>query len=122
GTPVGLPHAVCSALSTAMRVSLLLLLACTAVLAAQARADEPGEPEVLVRKVQEYAQKASAMAKSALSRVQESEVAQQARYPRVPLATPACSTTLAWYSAAWGMPFSRISSSFWLSFCRSSSL
>ncbi|KQK74510.1 apolipoprotein C-III [Amazona aestiva] len=62
-----------------MRVSLLLLLACTAVLAAQARADEPGEPEVLVRKVQEYAQKASAMAKSALSRVQESEVAQQAR-------------------------------------------
>ncbi|NXK80799.1 APOC3 protein, partial [Amazona guildingii] len=62
-----------------MRVSLLLLLACTAVLAAQARADEPGEPEVLVRKVQEYAQKASAMAKSALSRVQGSEVAQQAR-------------------------------------------
>ncbi|KAM8989497.1 apolipoprotein C-III [Ara ararauna] len=62
-----------------MRASLLLLLACTAVLAAQARADEPGEPEVLVRKVQEYAQKASAMAKSALSRVQESEVAQQAR-------------------------------------------
>ncbi|XP_005143587.1 apolipoprotein C-III [Melopsittacus undulatus] len=62
-----------------MRVSLLLLLACTAVLAAQARADEPGEPEVLVRKVQEYAQKASAMAKSALSRVQESEVAQHAR-------------------------------------------
>ncbi|XP_030361532.1 apolipoprotein C-III [Strigops habroptila] len=62
-----------------MRVSLLLLLACTAVLAAQARADASGGPEALVQKVQEYAQKASAMAKSALSRVQESEVAQQAR-------------------------------------------
>uniref|UniRef100_A0A8C3J4Z0 Apolipoprotein C-III n=1 Tax=Calidris pygmaea TaxID=425635 RepID=A0A8C3J4Z0_9CHAR len=44
-----------------------------------AGADTPGEPEALLRKVQEYAQKATAMAKNAFSRVQESEVAQQAR-------------------------------------------
>ncbi|KAM6107734.1 apolipoprotein C-III [Pterocles gutturalis] len=62
-----------------MKPSLLLLLGCTAVLAAQARADTPGEPEALVKKVQEYAQKASAMAKSAISTVQESEAMQQAR-------------------------------------------
>ncbi|NXS94677.1 APOC3 protein, partial [Jacana jacana] len=62
-----------------MKASLLLALVCTAVLAAGARADTPREPETLVRKVQEYAQKASAVAKSALSMVQESEAAQLAR-------------------------------------------
>ncbi|XP_014805035.1 PREDICTED: apolipoprotein C-III [Calidris pugnax] len=62
-----------------MKASLLLALVCMAVLAAGARADTPGEPEALLRKVQEYAQKATAMAKNAFSRVQESEVAQQAR-------------------------------------------
>ncbi|NWX76927.1 APOC3 protein, partial [Alca torda] len=62
-----------------MKASLLLALVCTAVLAAGARADSPREPETLVRKVQEYAQKATAMAKSAFSMVQESEAAQQAR-------------------------------------------
>ncbi|NXK25071.1 APOC3 protein, partial [Arenaria interpres] len=62
-----------------MKASLLLALVCTAVLAAGARADTPGQPEALVRKVQEYAQKATAMAKSAFSMVQESEAAQQAR-------------------------------------------
>ncbi|NWQ98295.1 APOC3 protein, partial [Burhinus bistriatus] len=62
-----------------MKASLLLALVCTAVLAAGARADSPREPETLVRKVQEYAQKATAMAKTAFSMVQESEVAQQAR-------------------------------------------
>ncbi|KAM9269265.1 apolipoprotein C-III [Morus bassanus] len=62
-----------------MKASLLLALVCTAVLAAGARADTPGEPEALVRKVQEYAQKAATMAKSAFTTVQESEVAQQAR-------------------------------------------
>ncbi|XP_075028805.1 apolipoprotein C-III [Calonectris borealis] len=62
-----------------MKASLLLVLVCTAVLAAGARADAPREPEALVRRVQEYAQKASAMAKTAFSSVQESEAAQQAR-------------------------------------------
>ncbi|KAM6370449.1 apolipoprotein C-III [Pluvialis apricaria] len=62
-----------------MKASLLLTLVCTAVLAAGARADSPGEPETLVRKVQEYAQKATAMAKTAFTMVQESEAAQQAR-------------------------------------------
>ncbi|KAM7082827.1 apolipoprotein C-III [Ciconia maguari] len=62
-----------------MKASLLLVLVCVAVLAAGARADAPGEPEALVRKVQEFAQKATAMAKTAFGTVQESEVAQQAR-------------------------------------------
>ncbi|KAM6045118.1 apolipoprotein C-III isoform 2-T2 [Theristicus caerulescens] len=62
-----------------MKASLLLALVCVAVLAAGARADAPEEPEALVRKVQEYAQKATAAAKSAFSMVQESEAAQQAR-------------------------------------------
>ncbi|NXE78864.1 APOC3 protein, partial [Cochlearius cochlearius] len=62
-----------------MKASLLLVLGCAAVLAAGARADAPEEPEALVRKVQEYAQKATAMAKTALSSVRESEAAQQAR-------------------------------------------
>ncbi|NWS64186.1 APOC3 protein, partial [Chunga burmeisteri] len=62
-----------------MKASLLLLLVSTAILATGARADAPGEPEALVRKVQEYAQKATAMAKSAFSMVQDSEAAQQAR-------------------------------------------
>ncbi|XP_010573393.1 PREDICTED: apolipoprotein C-III [Haliaeetus leucocephalus] len=62
-----------------MKASLLLALVCTAVLVARARADTPGEPETLVRKVQEYAQKATAMAKTAFSMVQESDAAQQAR-------------------------------------------
>ncbi|XP_039577966.1 apolipoprotein C-III-like [Passer montanus] len=62
-----------------MKVSLLFLLACTAVLALGARADSPEEPKALVQKVQELAQKATAMAKEAFSRVRESEAAQQAR-------------------------------------------
>ncbi|NXW07168.1 APOC3 protein, partial [Fregetta grallaria] len=62
-----------------MKASLLLALVCTAILAAGARADTLREPEVLVRRVQEYAQKATDMAKTAFSSVQESEAAQQAR-------------------------------------------
>ncbi|NWV45608.1 APOC3 protein, partial [Daphoenositta chrysoptera] len=61
-----------------MKASLLFLLACTAVLAVGARADTPEEPKALVQKVQELAQKATAMAKDAFSRVRESEAAQQA--------------------------------------------
>ncbi|XP_053942923.1 apolipoprotein C-III-like [Cuculus canorus] len=68
---------MCSALSPAMKALLLFLLVCVAVLAA--RADTPKEPEPLVKKMQELAQKASAMAKSAISIVRESEVAQQTR-------------------------------------------
>ncbi|NWI67363.1 APOC3 protein, partial [Todus mexicanus] len=62
-----------------MRASILLLLACTAVLAAGARDDTSGEPDTLVKKVQEYAQKVTAKVKSAFSSLQESEAAQQAR-------------------------------------------
>ncbi|NWY14944.1 APOC3 protein, partial [Aphelocoma coerulescens] len=62
-----------------MKASLLFLLACTAVLAVGARADKPEEPKALVQKVQELAQKATAMAKEAFSRVRESEAAYQAR-------------------------------------------
>ncbi|NXH13042.1 APOC3 protein, partial [Bucco capensis] len=62
-----------------MKASILLLLACTALLAAGARADTAEETQLLVKRVQEYAQKATAMVKSAFSSVQESEAAQQAR-------------------------------------------
>ncbi|NWI56438.1 APOC3 protein, partial [Calyptomena viridis] len=62
-----------------MKASLLLLLACMGILAVGARADTPEEPKALVQKVQEFAQKATAMAKDAYSRVRDSEVAQQAR-------------------------------------------
>ncbi|XP_071432351.1 apolipoprotein C-III [Pithys albifrons albifrons] len=70
---------MCSALSPAMKVSLLLLLACTAVLAVGTRADTSEEPKALVQKFQELAQKATTMAKDAFTRVRESKVAQQAR-------------------------------------------
>ncbi|NXP23921.1 APOC3 protein, partial [Scytalopus superciliaris] len=62
-----------------MKASLLLLLACTAVLAVGARADTPEEPKALVQKVQELAQKAMAVARDAFTRVRESEMAQLAR-------------------------------------------
>ncbi|XP_064029077.1 apolipoprotein C-III-like [Pogoniulus pusillus] len=62
-----------------MKGSILLLLACTAVLAATARADTSEQPETLVKKVQEYAQKASSMVKGAFNTLQESDMAQQAR-------------------------------------------
>ncbi|NWS82867.1 APOC3 protein, partial [Toxostoma redivivum] len=62
-----------------MKASLLFLLACTAVLALGARADTPGEPKALVQKVQELAQKASAMAKDVYSRARDSEAVRQAR-------------------------------------------
>ncbi|NXX43329.1 APOC3 protein, partial [Tricholaema leucomelas] len=62
-----------------MKGSILFLLACTAVLAATARADTSEQPEAVVKKVQEYAQKASAMVKGAFNTLQESEMTQQAR-------------------------------------------
>ncbi|NXN83926.1 APOC3 protein, partial [Bombycilla garrulus] len=61
-----------------MKASLLFLLACAAVLAVGARADEPDGAKALVQKVQELAEKASAIAKDAFSRVRESEAMQQA--------------------------------------------
>ncbi|NXX75005.1 APOC3 protein, partial [Urocolius indicus] len=62
-----------------MKPSLLLALVCAAVLAAGARAHTREDPEPLVKKVREYAQKATAMVKDALTTVKESEVALQAR-------------------------------------------
>ncbi|NXH54914.1 APOC3 protein, partial [Rhabdornis inornatus] len=62
-----------------MKASLLFLLACTAVLAVGARADAPEEPKALVQKVQELAQKATAMAKDVYSRARDSEAVRQAR-------------------------------------------
>ncbi|NWY35540.1 APOC3 protein, partial [Pheucticus melanocephalus] len=62
-----------------MKASLLFLLACAAVLALGARADSSEDSKALVQKVQELAQKVSAMTKDAFSRVRESEAAQQAR-------------------------------------------
>lgn len=56
-----------------------------------AGADKTEEPKALVQKVQELAQKATAMAKDAFSRVRDSEAAQQARCPRTP---PALSLSL----------------------------
>ncbi|XP_054032157.1 apolipoprotein C-III [Dryobates pubescens] len=62
-----------------MKGSILLLFVCVAALAAAARADTGEQPKELVRKVQEYTQKATAMVKHAFTTLQESEVAQQAR-------------------------------------------
>ncbi|XP_061870095.1 apolipoprotein C-III [Colius striatus] len=62
-----------------MKPSLLLALVCTAVLAVGARAYTSEEPEPLLEKVREYAQKATAMVKNALTTVKESEVALHAR-------------------------------------------
>uniref|UniRef100_A0A8C9EGH7 Apolipoprotein C-III n=1 Tax=Pavo cristatus TaxID=9049 RepID=A0A8C9EGH7_PAVCR len=58
-----------SALSPAMKVSILLLLICTAILAT----------EVVVKKVQEYVKQATEAVKTAFTTVHESEAAQQAR-------------------------------------------
>uniref|UniRef100_A0A8D0EII9 Apolipoprotein C-III n=1 Tax=Strix occidentalis caurina TaxID=311401 RepID=A0A8D0EII9_STROC len=62
-----------------MKASLLLVLGCAAVLVVGAR-----KGGVLLQKVREYAQKATAVAKTALSTVQELEAAQQARCPPPP--------------------------------------
>ncbi|XP_062450637.1 apolipoprotein C-III [Rhea pennata] len=62
-----------------MKVSLLLALVCTAVLAAGARAEAPAEPAALTATVREYVQQAADVARSVLATVQESEAAQQAR-------------------------------------------
>uniref|UniRef100_A0A8C3QMV4 Uncharacterized protein n=1 Tax=Cyanoderma ruficeps TaxID=181631 RepID=A0A8C3QMV4_9PASS len=51
---------------------------------ALAGADAPEESKALVQKVQELAEKATGMAKGALSKVQDSEAAQQARCPPNP--------------------------------------
>ncbi|KAM9369984.1 apolipoprotein C-III [Phaethornis superciliosus] len=61
-----------------MKLSLLFALICTAVLAVGARAEGPEEPEAL-RSVQEYTQKATAMAKETFTALRDSEAIQQAR-------------------------------------------
>ncbi|XP_040390074.1 apolipoprotein C-III [Anas acuta] len=62
-----------------MKVSVLLLLVCVAVLAVGARADTPDDTDTVVRKVQEYVKQATDVVKSVFTTVQESEAAQQAR-------------------------------------------
>ncbi|NXI34884.1 APOC3 protein, partial [Galbula dea] len=62
-----------------MKVSILFLLACMALLAVGARADTPEEPQTLVKKMKQYAEKATDMVKTAFNSVQESEAVQQAR-------------------------------------------
>ncbi|XP_040390073.1 apolipoprotein C-III isoform X2 [Cygnus olor] len=68
-----------SAARPAMKVSVLLLLVCVAVLAVGARADTPDDTDTVVRKVQEYVKQATDVVKSVFTTVQESEAAQQAR-------------------------------------------
>uniref|UniRef100_A0A8C9MPW4 Uncharacterized protein n=1 Tax=Serinus canaria TaxID=9135 RepID=A0A8C9MPW4_SERCA len=60
---------------------------------ALAGADSPEDPKALVQKVQELAQKVTAMTKDAFSRVRESEAAQQARCPRTPALSLAGTST-----------------------------
>ncbi|XP_042738429.1 apolipoprotein C-III [Lagopus leucura] len=68
-----------SAAWPAMKVSILFLLICTAILAVGARADAPDKTDVVVKKVQEYVKQATEAVKTAFTTVQESEAAQQAR-------------------------------------------
>ncbi|NXK48803.1 APOC3 protein, partial [Chauna torquata] len=62
-----------------MKVSVLLLLICAAVLVVGARAEAPNETDTVVRKVQEYVKQATEVVKTVFTTVQESEAAQQAR-------------------------------------------
>ncbi|XP_021231718.1 apolipoprotein C-III-like isoform X2 [Numida meleagris] len=62
-----------------MKVSILLLLVCTAILAVGARADAPDKTDEMVKKVQEYVKQAAEAVKTAFTTVNESEAAQQAR-------------------------------------------